>query len=1439
MRKRINLKALCAIIAVMGVLMPGVHFLHGYQVRRQAGILLARAGSAESQGRLEVAADYLSRYVSLVPDEADVRVRHALLVADNRVARTPKAVMRAFFTLSRAVQLAPERDDARRRLVTIAMHPSVERYGDAEAHLAKLPADAATVGARARCAEELGKYKEARLWYEQAIGLAPTEVGNYARLASLLRNGTRAGELRKAKDEDTDAVADATINALVDANPSVAGAHLIRARYLQKKMFDTPNDRDRLMGDVETNVEQARKLDPFAVEVILAVAGVAREKNAPDVARRQLQEGIERHPREWSLVQALAELEMLDGHADAALACLNDGLKENPGQLDLLWNYANLLIFQQQDNEAADVIARLQKAGVNRAELDYLQARMSFGRADWIGTARTLERVYPLFLSGYDRRKNWFSFNLAVECSLLLGNCYEQLGDPYRAASAYDRAAARDPRSVPGRRGLARMKWAIGQLDAAEHEYRHLVNQRDAPPAVWIELAQLLIARNRRSEHPDWQQVRQLLELAERQPAKSQPPPETLALLRAEVLAAQKEYDQAQRQLEAVHANKKTRPSAVWAGLADLEMQRGKTDAAMAILDEAVKQLGDRIELRSARARLWVGRPGEAAVQALLQLGQDLDRFGDADRLRFLRVLADAHQQIASHAEAARLWRVVAAECGSDLGSRLTLFDLAMQADDLAEMEKLTRAIQEIEGHDEGTLWRYCLACQKIRLAERGHEHDLAEAAHLLKIVADRRPGWACVPLALAQIDDLRGRPEAAVANYTRAVVLGEQRPAVIQHLVRVLTERGHHLAAEEMIRRLRVQSPMLLAGLERPAAEIALFRRDIAGAVILARKAVPADSRDHRDHIWLGRLLWAAGKPAEAESALRRAIALADQVPQTWVALVQHLVRTGDKKQAEAVVREAEEKLPRGKSLLDLAQCYDMIGRTNRARELYEAAFAANPQAADVLRDMALLCLKSDRPDEAKAHLNRIREIKTSSPKAVSWANRLLAILTASRGGPQNTQAALALLAGPGEELQRASTTAENVDNERARAAILATQPSVRKRRQAIEILEGLRRSRFITPDEQFMLAQLYDTVGDWRASRAYLVDLLSATESKLEGESSSAEKQAWQTVYGNALAFYAGRLLLHGDVTEGQLWHRKLERLEPDTVRTQELKARLLAKQGNSTLAVPVLKKLADGHKKLILQAATILEQIGETTAARGLFEQYTTDAPEPERLLTLAAFHGRQKRATEALELCDRAWKSCPPEAVASTSVGILHSAGASAPEYERVAQRLMEALSKHPDKAVLATSLAAVRRLQGRHREALELLQRVSARDPGDAIALNNIAWLLALQRKPDEALTAIKSAMLLRGEQANLLDTRAVAYIAKGMYAQAIADLDEAIAETPTAHRYFHLAQAHRGAHHRDAALEALRRGKNLGLSETSIDPLERSAYQELIQMDRR
>jgi hypothetical protein len=103
-------------------------------------------------------------------------------------------------------------------------------------------------------------------------------------------------------------------------------------------------------------------------------------------------------------------------------------------------------------------------------------------------------------------------------------------------------------------------------------------------------------------------------------------------------------------------------------------------------------------------------------------------------------------------------------------------------------------------------------------------------------------------------------------------------------------------------------------------------------------------------------------------------------------------------------------------------------------------------------------------------------------------------------------------------------------------------------------------------------------------------------------------------------------------------------------------------------------------------------------------------------------------------------------------------------------------------------------------------------------------------LLALRGRADEARTLVGRALAVEGPVPFLLDTRALAYLAKKRSDLAVKDLEEAVTEAATATRYFHLARAHRDAGDRLAAVVARRKAVALGLTPTRLHALEQDDY---------
>src|SRR5688572_14393901 len=103
--KRLNWKAIGILAAVTAVVGTTVHFVHAHQVQQNAHILAEEAAAAEQAGNPAEAADRLSQYLQLRPEDTDARAKRGLLMA--QVAKDYRAKKNAYVILSQALQADP------------------------------------------------------------------------------------------------------------------------------------------------------------------------------------------------------------------------------------------------------------------------------------------------------------------------------------------------------------------------------------------------------------------------------------------------------------------------------------------------------------------------------------------------------------------------------------------------------------------------------------------------------------------------------------------------------------------------------------------------------------------------------------------------------------------------------------------------------------------------------------------------------------------------------------------------------------------------------------------------------------------------------------------------------------------------------------------------------------------------------------------------------------------------------------------------------------------------------------------------------------------------------------------------------------------------------------------------------------------------------------
>jgi tetratricopeptide (TPR) repeat protein len=1380
MRRRVNLKVLVGLPVALLVLGAGFYVVHAWQVRRNAGMLLVKADQAEAANEPARAVQYLERYLQLLPDDLNTQARLGLLVEKH--ARSDGYHFKSCGILEKVLRADPSRDDLRRTVARQCV--ALGRHADAREHLnmlcQKSPADGELEDLQGRCEEASGNFDKAADWYRKAIAHSPARVDAYVRLAVILRRGDRGPK------EFADA--DGVMEAMVTANPDSFEARLARARYL--RTFGTAEQ-------AAADIMRAKELAPDNAEVGLAVAVLAMAADRLDQARTELRHGLEKNPGNRPMLFAAAQVELRAGNKVEAQKFARQAQANMPDDPPALWAQADLFLDVEEVSEATALIERLKSTTLPAKMVEYLRARVAYLDRNWTESRDRLERCQQGLSDAPEVYR---------QANLLLAACHQKLGNPDGQLSAYRRAMSGEKDSLAARLGEAAALLEVGQVAAALGRYEELAKDS---PAARLTALRLTVQRVLRLpvDQRDWATIE----------AKWNAVPESAKagvegrLVRGELLLAQGKLDEAEAMLRAAQVD---HPKALEVRLAQAEVERRRKDdkKVLALLADAERDLGDSVGLRLARARYAADTLRKESAGQLEKLTAPSKDFTRSDEVRLLDGVLQLCMQVEAREQAERLSaRLVELQPG-DVSTRFARCRLALDGTDAEEAGRRLSDLKQAEG-EEGALWRWAEAARMLQFAAPDDNKWVPEARSRLAEARKRRPSWAAVPLLEARIDERQNLVDDAVRHYREAVSLGERQTPVVRRLVQLLQGRKRFNEAQEVLN--LVGGPEVGGDLGRMAAETSLFSRQAKPEHVLelARRAVPDDSPDWRDQLWLGQILAVLNKPAEAEKALRKAVEVGGaDAPEAFVGLVLFLARNDRLDEAKAVTAEAARRLPADKQTLPLAVCHEAVGDREAAEKQYRAALEAQPDDAVALRNLANFYLRSGQVAKAEAALRGLVE-KAKDAELVYWARRTLAVGLALSGEWPKQQEAMKLIE------QNLAPPAAAVEDQRARAVILAMQPN--RRKDSIRALEESFTKSPPSTDERFLLGRMYEAENDWNQARKQFEVALETPGAK----------------NGGHLAYAAQALIRRGESAVAEKLVRLLNEVEPGTWRAVQTEARWLKARGRGEEAARRLTefagKLKPGEGVDVLTVAWLLAEIDQQDAAEKLFKRYVNETRKPESQLELAAWLAQRDRLDESLKLCEGAEATAQPEAVAAVLAWVVRSTKATPAHLARAEKWLVMTVGKPRPVPLVLLTLADLRDQQGKHDDALKLYQRVLEVDPANAIAANNVAMLLALQGRAPEALTIMNRLIERVGPVPAMLDTRAVVYMALDQAEPAVKDLEEVVTAGPTAARYYHLAQAQFRLNNKGASALAFQKARTLGLTPDRLHPLERPALKEL------
>lgn len=1415
-----------------------------FQIGRKSGWLLSEAEKSREASDFKEAARYYRDYLTIHPKDEEVRIKYALAQADITESDeiTFEDLSLAVGVLESTVRASdisekPEAKKLRRRLVELYGRDNIRRYPDALEHLNYLlesdPADPDLQTLRAANLARSGNFEEAVKLSYKLVGYDPEADEFDSKKATAANNVelyTNLAATLRAK-QDKPELADRVMEQLVENNPKSAEAHLARGRYQM-----SINDAD----EARAEIEEAYKLAPKDANVLLSMAEMAAKEEQYDKASEYLAEGKKLFPQDVRFYFIAAGLLMRQEQFDKAITEVDEGIKQvkTNDKVQLMVHKLELQFGKRDLESARQTLADMQKTTTNiRSEfIDFYNARLMMEDRNFNQAATTLNKLRPKMADMGGGR--------TADVDYYLGLCYENLKQPDMAIKAYDSVLQQNPKNEPAAAGKERARAQIGLQPA---------DNKDDPWAVAYaeEIKKPKAERN-------WKKLDGLLaKMGEEQKWDDV----TKKIRHAQISTMSEDYAGARKLLLEAQ---KIAPENI--GVRRMLIQLTRLDPklgpkkALELYQQAVDDLGDSPALRLDKADILISLSAgetnkEELKSELATLFAGIDEWTNDQKTELWTGMAGRYLNLGFNSEAREYLNLAADAQPHQLPLRVSLFTLALDANDDAGMKDAQDKILKIVGSTNDSNWLYTEARRMLSLVRRRQldPKQLDEIRTLVSRALEQRPEWHDLYVLNAELELEAGNLAKALEYFNRAQELGRPAPLATSQHIKLLALSGQIKQAGELLERIPDSLRLQLLGQLYP--EILFRTNRVDEALTQARAAIEANPSSPQNHYWYSQLLARsslAPKLSEQQrkegmdsaiQEMRKALELQPEFPEGWLSLISYYGQQKDMDQAQAVLREAQLALSGDNLQVFLARSYEALGSWFDAETMYRAIHEAAPDDLTRTQQLAGFYLGNvyQRPDrnlKATPLLNKIlragseKKLKPNDPSLL-WARRMGAKMLAETGDYQNLLKAENLLASNSQD------GALTIDDKLAMAELLAGRPEPLSRKKAIELLEEVAEVQPLSETGEVTLGELYFLTNqeDWRTYSSQMEKAIARFPNSV-----------------TARAAYVKNLLNRGDkqslerATERVMQMRKLA---PNHVATFEYTVRLANKLGKKEAArkelmsaVPDMSKataLSEQDVQRLGMLANLLIELDDIDSAEKIYRHIA--ALNPNRIPGLAAFLGTHRSVDQCFEKLNEVYSSERIPALLQVALSVVRKQREKVQDkFDAQIQTWLDTgLRENPDSITLLMDQADFYDIQKRYKDSADVYRNLLKRDDltgvRRAIVLNNLSFLVALDSssatKDIDALKLVEEAKDILGPNPDILDTRAVVRISRKEYQDAIQDLELSVTDNPTASKYFHKAHAHLLAGENRAAVQAWEKAEALGLNHDALNLMEIELFDEL------
>jgi len=766
--------------------------------------------------------------------------------------------------------------------------------------------------------------------------------------------------------------------------------------------------------------------------------------------------------------------------------------------------------------------------------------------------------------------------------------------------------------------------------------------------------------------------------------------------------------------------------------------------------------------------------------------------------------------------------------------------EIALMRHDYAAAERWEGALKRLSSNDDFD-WRFYRACRLVAQFSKLDVQTRDDLQTVIESLRSDRPSWFPVVSLAGQYADFTGNRRQAIDAYQLSIELGDRRPQTFERLVAALYADGRYNDANGYLSQLAFEHPSD-GKIESLGIALAIKENRLKEALDLAQKAVERGSSDPMHHVWLANLLSLDGQQKAAEDAFRESINRFPKDPRVWNGLFTYLVRTKQPDRARRALERWAKEVTSSESEMHfiLAQGYEQLGDVAAAQEHYRTTIAKDASRIEARLRLAKMLLSSD-VISARAQFEDVLRIDPEN----SEARRYIAALLAASGGSADWARAVELLEADGNS----SVADEAGADDRLRAILLSRRGKNRAERlknceAARRILSGrLNRADGVAVDlDRLLLAGIYEQEAAMRDDVKLVQAARDAMRPLVDRDNPPVDYVAG---YVQLLLRHLERSGADGEEALDEMDQRvvfiddarrridKLEALLADQPGVERrflpvsFRVRLRVADGRSEEGLQLLNEFANSElpnlttdadrAKLLLQLGNLAAAAQFHQAAEGWYRQLVEIAPNSYILLAKSLVD--QNKLTDAVDVCLQATKNRSQAEVATVLAQLLPSGSENTEMDRRVRPIIDSALDASGNDVDLLMSVAVLRVTEDDYDSAIRMFRKVVELQPNHALALNNLATLLA--ERPNqlaEARKYVEQAMSVSGRSPALLDTLGSILIRGGQYEQAVVTLEEAVAGAARDPRYFfHLAVAYDRVGRQEEAQATLATSRSYGL----------------------